>query len=123
VCAFCERRWEKQAGAAPLASELAAGPAARRRWTARLLRAGALTPLLPRAQVGEGNQEWRVLRARRQRRVRLLRARTLTVLLLRAQVGEGNLERRALRAEKLAMREMLYPVLQAEEDRRRGAAC
>ena len=38
-----------------------------------------------------------------------------------AQVGEGNLERRALRAEKLAMREMLYPVLQAEEDRRRVA--
>ncbi len=74
-------------------------------------------------QVGEGNLEWRVLRARRQRRVRLLRARTLTVLLPRAQVGEGNLERRALRAEKLAMREMLYPVLQAEEDRRRGAAC
>ena len=53
--------------------------------------------------------------------MRLLGAGTLTVLPPRAQVGEGNLERRALRAEKLAMREMLYPVLQAEEDRRRAA--
>ncbi|KAK9833412.1 hypothetical protein WJX81_002990 [Elliptochloris bilobata] len=34
------------------------------------------------------------------------------------KVGEGNLERRALRAETVAMREMLYPVMQAEEDRR-----
>jgi hypothetical protein len=70
---------------APRASEPAAGPAVRRRRRARPLRAGTLTPLPPRAQV-----------------------------------GEGNLERRALRAEKLAMREMLYPVLQAEEDRRRA---
>ena len=37
-----------------------------------------------------------------------------------AQVGEGNLERRAIKAEKIAMRAMLYPVMQAEEDRRRA---
>lgn len=37
-----------------------------------------------------------------------------------AQVGEGNLERRAIKAEKTAMRAMLYPVMQAEEDRRRA---
>ena len=36
------------------------------------------------------------------------------------QVGEGNLERRAIKAEKTAMRAMLYPVMQAEEDRRRA---
>ena len=40
-----------------------------------------------------------------------------------AQVGEGNLERRAIKAEKTAMRMMLYPVMQAEEDRRRVAHC
>ena len=40
-----------------------------------------------------------------------------------AQVGEGNLERRAIKAEKTAMRAMLYPVMQAEEDRRRAAHC
>ena len=34
------------------------------------------------------------------------------------QVGEGNKQRRAIKAEKLAMRMAIYPVLQAEEDRR-----
>ena len=34
------------------------------------------------------------------------------------QVGEGNKHRRAIKAEKLAMRMAIYPVLQAEEDRR-----
>ena len=40
-----------------------------------------------------------------------------------SQVGEGNLERRAIKAEKTAMRAMLYPVMQAEEDRRRAPHC
>lgn len=43
---------------------------------------------------------------------------TPEICVVALQVGEGNLERRALRAEKEAMREMLYPVMQAEEDRR-----
>ena len=34
------------------------------------------------------------------------------------QVGEFNRYRRALKAEKMAMRTAIYPVLQAEEDRR-----
>lgn len=36
------------------------------------------------------------------------------------QVGETNKHRRFLKAEKQAARKMLYPVLQAEEDRRYG---
>lgn len=35
-----------------------------------------------------------------------------------AQVGQHNRHRRALKAEKMAMRYAIYPVLQAEEDRR-----
>ena len=37
-----------------------------------------------------------------------------------AQVGEGNKHRRAVKAEKQYMRMAIYPVLQAEEDRRWG---
>lgn len=37
---------------------------------------------------------------------------------LSGQVGEFNKYRRALKAEKMAMRAAIYPVLQAEEDRR-----
>ena len=39
------------------------------------------------------------------------------------QVGEGNKHRRAIKAEKLAMRMAIYPVLQAEEDRRCAPRC
>ena len=36
-------------------------------------------------------------------------------------MGEGNKHRRAVKAEKQYMRMAIYPVLQAEEDRRCGS--
>ena len=36
------------------------------------------------------------------------------------QVGEHNKHGRVLKAEKLAARETIYPILQAEEDRRQA---
>ena len=48
----------------------------------------------------------------------LVAAAVREILLTFVQVGEHNKHGRLLKAEKLAARTTIYPILQAEEDRR-----